>query len=282
MNTVDITLDNAQQWVIDESFKRLVVVNVWSERSEPSKALMAILDKLANEYQGQFLLANINGDDQQMLASQFGVQSLPTVMFIQDGQPKDGFNEPLSEPQVRQKLEPFLPKPWEQDLQKAQELIQAGDHGEALPLLQRVYEEAGRPPQIACLVAQTLLELNRVEEAEAALAPIKLADQDALYQQVKAQLELKKQAAKTPEVEALEQSLGQDPENLDLSLKLALQYNQEGYQRQALELLIKILQKDLGYGDGSARKTLTDIIAALGKGDPLAIEFQRKLFTLLY
>lgn len=282
MNIADITLDNAQQLVIDESFKRLVVVNVWSERSEPSKALKAILEKLAEEYQGQFLLANIDGDDQQMLASQFGVQSLPTVMMIKEGQPKDGFGEPLPEAQVRQKLEQFLPKPWEQDLQKAQALIESGEHGEALPLLQRVYEEAGRPPQVACLVAQTLLELNRVDEAEAALAPIKMADQDVLYQQVKAQLELKRQAAKTPEIESLEQALEAHPDDLEISYKLALQYNQEGYQRQALELLIGILRKDLGYQEGAARKALTDILTALGKGDPLAIEFQRKLFTLLY
>lgn len=282
MNSVDVTLDNAQQQVIDESFNRLVVVNVWSERSEPSRTLMATLEKLANEYQGQFLLANINGDDQQMLASQFGVRSLPTVMLIKEGQPKDGFAEALPEAQIRQVLEQYLPKPWEQDLQKAQALIESGDHGSALPLLQRVYEDAGRPPQVACLLAQTFIELNRVDEAEQMLKNVKMADQDELYKQVKAQLELKQQAAKTPEVENLEQALEQDPDNLELNYKLALQYNQEGYQRHALERLIKILQRDLGYADGGARKTLTDIIAALGKGDPLAIEFQRKLFTLLY
>lgn len=282
MNSADITLENAQQLVIDESFKRLVVVNVWSARSQPSLELKRVLEKLSEEYQGQFLLANIDGDDQATLASQFGVQSLPTVMMIKEGQPKDGFGEPLPEAQVREKLEQFLPKPWEQNLQRAQELLEAGEYGNALPLLQRVYDEARKPPEVACLIAQALVELNRLEEAEEALAAVKLADQGTQYQQVKAQLELKRQAAKTPEVESLEQALSADPDNLDLSYKLALQYNQEGYQRPALELLVKILQRDLGYGEGAARKALTDILAALGKGDPLAIEFQRKLFTLLY
>lgn len=282
MNTIDVTMDNAQQYVIDESFKRPVLVDFWADWCGPCKTLMPILEKLAEEYNGQFLLARINADDQQMLASQFGVRSLPTVMLIKDGQPLDGFTGAQSEVQVRQMLEQHLPKAWEQELTQAQALLESGDYSAALPLLQRVYEESGRQPQVACLVASAQLELNRVDEAKAMLDTVKLADQDTLYQQVKAKLELKQQAAKTPEIESLEKELEGQPDSLELSYKLAVQYNQEGYQRQALELLIKILQKDLGYADGAARKTLTDILAALGKGDPLAIEYQRKLFTLLY
>ncbi|WP_347330290.1 thioredoxin [Marinimicrobium locisalis] len=282
MHTIDVTMENAQQYVIDESFKRPVLVDFWADWCGPCKTLMPLLEKLADEYNGQFLLARINADDQQTLAGQFGVRSLPTVMLIKDGQPLDGFTGAQSEVQVRQMLEQHLPKVWEQELTQAQALLEAGDYSAALPLLQRVYEASGRQPQVACLVASAQLELNRLDEAQAMLDTVKLADQDTLYQQVKAKLELKQQASKTPEIESLEKALEGDPESLEVSYKLAVQYNQEGYQRQALELLIKILRKDLGYADGGARKTLTDILAALGKGDPLAIEYQRKLFTLLY
>jgi putative thioredoxin len=282
MNVIDITLDNAQQYVIDESFKRPVLVDFWADWCGPCKTLMPLLEKLADEYNGDFLLARINADEQQMLASQFQVRSLPTVMLIKDGQPLDGFTGAQSEVQVRQMLEQHLPKAWERDLQHAQAMLEAGQYGEALPVLQRVYEESGRNPQIACMVAHAQVELNRLEEAETTLSNVKLADQDTLYEQVKAKIELKKQAAKTPEIESLEQALEADPDNLEMRYKLAVQYNQEGYQKPALELLIEVLRKDLGYADGAARKTLTDIIAALGKGDPLAIEYQRKLFTLLY
>jgi len=282
MNVIDITLDNAQQYVIDESFKRPVLVDFWADWCGPCKTLMPLLEKLADEYNGEFLLARINADEQQMLASQFQVRSLPTVMLIKDGQPLDGFTGAQSEVQVRQMLEQHLPKAWERDLQQAQAMLEAGQYGEALPVLQRVYEESGRNPQIACMVAHAQMELNRLEEAETTLSNVKLADQDTLYEQVKAKIELKKQAAKTPEIESLEQALEADPDNLETLYELAVQYNQEGYQKPALELLIEVLRKDLGYADGAARKTLTDIIAALGKGDPLAIEYQRKLFTLLY
>jgi len=280
MATTAVTDASFQSDVLESD--KPVLVDFWADWCGPCKTLMPLLEKLADEYNGDFLLARINADEQQMLASQFQVRSLPTVMLIKDGQPLDGFTGAQSEVQVRQMLEQHLPKAWERDLQQAQAMLEAGQFGEALPVLQRVYEESGRNPQIACMVAHAQVELNRLEEAETTLSNVKLADQDTLYEQVKAKIELKKQAAKTPEIESLEQALEADPDNLEMRYKLAVQYNQEGYQKPALELLIEVLRKDLGYADGAARKTLTDIIAALGKGDPLAIEYQRKLFTLLY
>lgn len=282
MYIVDITLENAQQLLIDESFTRPVLVDFWADWCGPCKSLMPILEKLANEYQGTFLLAKVNADEQNMIASQFGVRSLPTVMLIKDGQPLDGFTGAQTENFVRQMLEKHLPKAWENTMQQAEDYLAAGDFAAALPLLRQAAEESGQQSDIVITLAQTLLELNRVEEAEGLLAGIRMADQDAHFQQVLAQLQLKKQAAKTPEVAALEAALEKDPANLDFMYQLAVQLNQEGYYRKALELLLQILQKNRQFSDGAARKTMTDILAALGKGDPLAVEFQRKLFTLLY
>lgn len=282
MHSVDVTLDNAQQHIIDESFKRLVLVDFWAEWCGPCKSLTPILEKLAAEYQGQLLLAKVNADEQQGLAGQFGVRSLPTVMLVKEGQPLDGFAGAQSEAQIRQLLEQYLPKVWEETMNQVREQIEAGDHAAALPLARQAYEESSQAPEVGCLLAQVMVELNRIEEAEEVLARIKLADQDALYQQVAAQLKLKKESAKTPEIEALEKARAADPDNLDLAYKLALQLSQQGYHRPALELLMEVLRKDLNFSDGQAKKTLMDIVASLGKGDPLAAEFQRKLFTLLY
>ncbi|MEN0036479.1 MAG: thioredoxin [Cellvibrio sp.] len=282
LSIVDITLDNAQQFLIDESFNRPVVIDFWAEWCGPCKNLMPILEKLANEYAGAFLLAKVNADDQQMISSQFGVRSLPTVMIMQNGQPVDGFTGALPEVQVREVLAKYLPKPWEAPLNQAQALMAEGNFTDALPLLRQAYDVSQQLASIALLIAQSQLEINRIDNAEATLATIKMADQDAHYEQLMAQIALKKQAAKTPELAALEESFAKSPQDLTVRYQLALQYHQEAQHRPALEHLLEIIRTERNFAEGEARKTLTAIIAALGKGDPLAIEFQRKLFTLLY
>jgi putative thioredoxin len=282
LSIVDITLDNAQQFLIDESFNRPVVIDFWADWCGPCKNLMPVLEKLANEYAGAFLLAKVNADDQQMISSQFGVRSLPTVMVMQNGQPVDGFTGALSEVQVREVLEKYLPKPWEAPLNQAQLLMAEGNFTDALPLLRQAYDTSQQLASIALLIAQSHLELNRIDNAEATLATIKIVDQDAHYEQLMAQIELKKQAAKTPELAALEDAFAKAPQDLTVRYQLALQYYQETQYRPALEHLLEIIRTERNFADGEARKTFTAIISALGKGDPLAIEFQRKLFTLLY
>jgi putative thioredoxin len=279
---VDITLDNAQQFLIDESFSRPVVIDFWADWCGPCKNLMPVLEKLANEYAGAFLLAKVNADDQQMISSQFGVRSLPTVMIMQNGQPIDGFTGALSEVQVREVLAKHLPKPWEGPLQQAQTLMAEGNFTDALPLLRQAFDVSQHLASIALLMAQCHLELNRLDNAEAILSAIKMVDQDAHYEQLAAQIALKKQAAKTPELTELEAAFAKSPLDLTVRYQLALQYQQESQYRPALEHLLEIIRVERNFSDGDVRKTFTAIIAALGKADPLAIEFQRKLFTLLY
>lgn len=281
-NIVTVTAENAQQQVIDASFGKLVVVDFWADWCEPCKVLQPLLEKIAGQYPGDLLLAKINVDEQQMLASQFGVSSLPTVMLIKEGQPVDGFSGAQTEMQIRELFDKYLPKAWEATLGQARAFLDEASYSDALPLLRQALEESNQLPQIATLSALCYAELNRIEEAEALLATIKLADQDGVYEQAVALVELKKQSANSPELDKLSAAHEQNPDDLNTSYALALQLNAEGQHRQALELLLELFKRDRSFNDGAARKALTDILATLGKGDPLAVEYQRKLFTLLY
>jgi putative thioredoxin len=277
-----VTMANARDVLIEQSFQRPVVVDFWAEWCAPCKTLMPLLEKLANEYGGQFLLAKVNCDELQQIAAQFGVRSLPTVMILRDGQPVDGFVGGQTESVVRQFLEKHLPKPWDVLLQQAQQLQAAGDAAGALPLLRQACELSRQRPDIAIALAQALIQLGRLDEAQATLDAIKLAHRDKHWQQALAHIELKREAAKTPEVRALEAALAADPDNLETAYQLALQHSQNQNYRDALELLIGVLRSQRDFHDGAAKRTLLDIIAVLGKGDPLAAEYQRKLFSLLY
>jgi putative thioredoxin len=279
---VNIDESNAAQLLIDESHKRPVVVDFWADWCEPCKVLMPLLEKIANEYKGAFLLAKVNADEQQMITQQFGVRSLPTVMVMQNGQPVDGFAGAQPEAQVRQMLEKYLPKPWDGLLQMATEAMDAGDFAAALSPLRQAWEDSGRRLDITLAYARALIESLRLDEAETVLATVRLADQDATWEQLRAQLEIKREAAKSPEIEALEQRLADSPDDLDLRHQLAVQYTNSGQFKDAMECLIGILRVDLGHADGATKKLLLDTIASLGKGDPLAAEYQRKLYSLLY
>ncbi len=279
---VNVDETNAQQVLIEESMSRPVVVDFWADWCEPCKALMPILEKLADEYEGQFLLAKVNADEQQMIAQQLGVRSLPTVMVIKDGQPIDGFAGAQPENQVREMLEKHLPKPWDGLLMQAQELLAAGDTAEALPLLRQAYDDSNHRHDITIAYCSVLIEANRLDEAERVLDGVRMADQDAAWEQLKAQLQIQREAARSPEIAALEAKIAEDPQNLDLQHQLAVQYSSQGLHKEALETLYGILVVDKEHGDGSTRKALLDAIATLGKGDPIAAEYQRKLFGLMY
>lgn len=273
-NIAEITLDNAQTLLIDESFKRPVVVDFWASWCEPCKSLMPIMEKLANEYDGQFLLAKVNSDDQQMLASQFGVRSLPTALVLKDGQPVDGFTGLKAEQEVKELLDKYLPKPWDIQLVKARQSIAREDYDDACVLLREAYRTSTQQADIALTLAGVLIILKRHDEAQEIVANIKMADQDAQFQQVQAQLQLAMEAQKAPELQLLEEQLAANPDDINIRFQLAMQYNQHEYRKEALTLIFDIIRKNINFNEGEAKKTYLDILVVMGKGDPIATEFQ--------
>ncbi|ELY2667020.1 co-chaperone YbbN [Cronobacter sakazakii] len=280
-NIINLSEANLHQ-ILEQSMTVPVLFYFWSDRSQHCQQLTPVLEKLANQYQGQFILAKVDCDNEQAIAAQFGLRAIPTVYLFSQGQPVDGFQGLQPEEAIRALLDKVLPREEELKAQEAMALMQEGKHLEALPLLKEAWQMSNQASEIGLLLAQAQIALNRSEDAEAVLKTIPLQDQDTRYQGLVAQIDLLKQAADTPEIQQLQQQVEQHPDDAQLASQLALQLHQVGRNEEALELLFDHLKKDLNAADGQARKMLQEILAALGTGDALASKYRRQLYSLLY
>lgn len=278
---IDINESNLHQ-TLEHSMQQPVLFYFWSDRSQHCQELTPVLERLAQEYAGQFILAKLDCDKEQLVASQFGLRAIPTVYLFQNGQPVDGFQGPQPEEAIRALLQKVLPREDEIKAQQAMQLMEAGKPLDALPLLKDAWQISNQNSEIGFLLAEVLIALNRSDEAEAVLAVVPLQDQDTRYQSLISQIDLLKQAADTPEIQQLQAQMAEEPENAGLAAKLALQLHHVGRNEEALELLFHFLKRDLSAGEGEVRKMFQEILAALGTGDALASRYRRQLYSLLY
>ena len=277
---IDINETNAQQVLIEHSQQQAVVCHFWSPQSQESVNQHQLLEKLNEDYQQSFVLASVNCDNMMAIAQQLGVQALPTLLIFQGGQPIDGLAGQQTEDALKTLLEKYLPKPWDLQFEQASALMANAEWLAAMELLTIAYTSSQQRSDIAKALAHCYIERGKLDEAEAILGQILMADQDQYFMQLQSQIELKREAADSPEIKALEQKMAENPDDLTIQLQLAVQYHGQQQDKKACELLISMLRVDKNFAD--ARKTLLDIFKSLGNKDPLVIEYQRQLFSILY
>ncbi|MGF1865403.1 co-chaperone YbbN [Enterovibrio norvegicus] len=278
---VELTEQNFQQ-VLEASASAPVLIHFWAQMSPESTEITPVLEKLAHEYGGAFTLALLDCEQQQMLASQFGVRALPTIALFSNGQPVDGLGGPQTEQSVREMLTRHLPSQEEMAFKQAQALIANEQYTEAQAVLKPLETVLGEAGLFKLAMAECYVGTQQYDAAEALLATVLMQDQDAQYKALIAKVELHKQAADTPEIRELQKAYDTDPTNTSLAFELAIQLSQVNKQEEALELLIGLLRKDLNAQDGEAKKTMMDILAALGQGNEVAARYRRQLYSLLY
>lgn len=213
---------------------------------------------------------------------QLGVQTLPTIALFQQGRPVDGVTGVQTQESLTEFLSKYLPNEDELALSEAQKLIEKQEFSQALNLLRPLGAKMETNGQYCLLMAQSFIETNQFDLAQAFLDKVTLKDQDSLYQSLTAKLKLHQQAADTPEIRALEEAHQAEPTDFSISYQLALQYSQVNRDEEALTLLLEILRTDLSYHDGAVKKSMLDILSALGQENPITSKYRRKLYTLLY
>lgn len=278
---VELNEQNFRQ-VLEGSMQTPVLIHFWAPMSQESTQVIPDLQNLAQQYNGAFTLALLNCEQEQMIANQFGVQALPTIALFVNGQPVDGLGGPQDLTAIQAMLANHLPSQDDLNLKQALELIQSGQHSQALTLLQALPDEIKQKGDVKLALADCLLENQSYDQAEALLDTIPMEYQDNYYKGLVAKMELHAQAANSPEIQSLEQALSDRPEDAQTAAELALSYHQVNRDEEALEILWTFLSSDLNALDGEMKKHFMDILAALGQGNPIAGKYRRQLYSVLY
>ena len=282
----DSDTNNFSTDVIDQSTKIPVVVDFWAPWCGPCKQLSPTLDKLAREYGGKIQLVKINVDENQELATQMRVQSIPMVVAFKDGQPVDGFAGALPESQLRQffeKLTGSEGSPIEQALEKASMMVANGDTQNAAEIYSQILVQDPTNATSHAGVAKCLIEAEGIEKAQAYL---KSLDADMLNKEevksVLAAIDLEHASTDTEETDSLRQKLATSPDDPQLHYDLAIALYGDGCSEEAINILVELVKTHKTWNEEAARAQLLKIFEALGHSDPITIEGRRKLSVVIF
>jgi putative thioredoxin len=280
-HVIDVTTDSFETQVLQQSQQVPVLVDFWAEWCGPCKTLGPILEKLAGEYNGAFVLAKVDVDKEQQLAAVFQIRSIPTVMLLKGGQLVDGFPGALPESQLREFLAhhgiaPGAPV----DEEPAEAAPPVDPHAEVLRLRKAVEAEPDKA-ELRLDLALALLTVGHAHEAEQLLdaLPANLAHDDRAVK-ARARLGFAAQLQDAPPVDVLEAAIASNPADLRARYLLGVHRLVGGESEAGLEQFIEMLQRDRGFEDGLPKKALIDAFRIVEDED-LVGRYRRRMSSLL-
>ena len=279
----DATAATFEDEVIRKSVETPVLVDFWAPWCGPCKTLGPLLEKLAADYNGAFVLAKVDVDKEQELAAAFQIRSVPTVMLVKGGQLVDGFPGALPEGQLREFLKHHGIEPAEAPAEpEAAAEIEAplDPHAEVMRLRKAIEAEPDKDELKLDLVL-ALLQTGAASEAGQLLdaLPANLATDDRAVK-ARAGLEFAALLADAPPAETLEAAIAADAGDLRARHLLGVRKLVGGDAEAGLMQFIEMLQRDRSYGDGLARKSLIDAFRVIEDAD-LVSRYRRKMSSLL-
>ena len=282
-SSIDATAANFDTEVLEKSRQTLVVVDFWAEWCAPCRVLMPLLQSLAEDYQGKFLLVKVNTDKEQTLAAQWGIRSLPTVKLFKDGKVVDEFLGAQPESVIRTLLDQHMPRESDTLRNAARTALGNGDTNQALSLLRQAL--ALDPDQLAVKLdlADALLRGGMIDDAQSLLRdiPLQYREEEAV-KTLAAKIELARSAQSAPPVSVLSERIAADPDDLASRRFLGAEFAAHGDYAAALEQFLEIMKRDRRFDDDIGRRGLLNVFKLLGDDHELVQQYRRKMAPLLY
>lgn len=286
----DVNEDTFMQDVVDASQEVPVIVDFWAPWCGPCKTLGPALEAEVTAAKGAVKMAKIDVDQNQMIAGQMQIQSIPAVFAFYKGQPIDGFQGALPPSEIKAFVERVIEAGGgdasgglDDAIEAAAVMLEEGDASDAAQTFAAILEEDDQCVAAYAGLARSHLAMDEADQAEAVLngVPAEISG-DAMIEAAFAQLELARQAAQAGPLAELTAAVEANPDDLQARFDLATALNANNQTQDAVDVLLEIFRRDREWNDGAAKTQLFTIFDALKPEDPIVLNGRRKLSSMIF